>query len=309
MEIQDIKEEFMSAFTLRTIVLGLLCFFAVPHANSQFGTGQASIGVPPGRPDVLLLPLLAAQQSGQIRVLKVTDGKLFQMGGVKASRVVHPDMGAKKLTLNFTNSEPGAEFSQHVHDYSDDTFLVLAGKVDVRQGDSRKPLFEGQAAFVPSGQIHGTVTTGTGTTMISFQCPPDLALYTGARDSSRPGAAPPKGVITPGAVKLIDFSKTSGFFTSPAMGSKRAAAAYRKLQPGQTFSTRVEGDGEQMLFVWKGEISVKSKQRTYKAGERETVFFLGPNAVEVRNDSSAESVVIQVQAPPNSEFAAETGKP
>ena len=250
---------------------------------------------------VIVFPLLFAQPSGNspvIRVLKVTDGKLFQMGGVKAYRVVHPDMGAKKLTLNFATSEPGAEFSQHVHDYSDDTFLVLAGQVDVRQGDSRKPLFAGQAAFVPSGQIHGTVTTGTGTTMISFQCPPDLALYTGARDSSRPGAPPPKGVITPGAVKLVDFSNKNGFFTHPGMGSKRAAVAYRKLQPGETFSTRIDGDGEQLLFVWKGEVSVKSKQTLYKAGERETVFLSGPNAADVQNQSSAESVVIQVQAPP-----------
>src|SRR5262245_2793727 len=63
------------------------------------------------------------------------------------------------------------------YDSSDDTFLVLQGQVDVRQGDTRKPLITGQAAFVPSGQIHGTITTGTGTTiLISFQCPPDYAL-------------------------------------------------------------------------------------------------------------------------------------
>lgn len=252
---------------------------------------------------VILFPLLLAPQSGNmpvVRVLKVTDGKLFQMGGVKAYRVVHPDMGAKKLTLNFAVSEPGAEFSQHVHDYSDDTFLVLAGQADVRQGDSRKPLVAGQAAFVPSGQIHGTITTGTGATMISFQCPPDLALYTGARDSSRPGAAPPKGVITPGAVKLVDFSNKNGFFTHPGMGSKRVAVAYRKLQPGQAFSSRIDGDGEQLLFVWKGGVSVKTKQAAYKAGERETVFMSGSNTADVRNDSSAEAVVIQVQAPPPS---------
>ena len=246
------------------------------------------------------LPFLAAADGPIIRVLKVTDGKTFRMGGVTATRIVYPDMGAKKLTLNFAASEPGGEFAQHVHDYSDDTFLVLAGQADVRQGDSRKPLLVGQAAFVPSGQIHGTITTAAGTAMISFQCPPDLALYTGARDSSRPGAAPPKGVITPGAVQRLDFNKRNGFFTNPAMGSKRAAAAYHKLRPGATFSIRMDGDGEQLLFVWKGAVSMKSKQGLHKAGEREAVFMSGPVSAEIRNESTAEAVVIYVQAPPKS---------
>ena len=54
--------------------------------------------------------------------------------------MVYPDMGAKRLTFNYIESQPGDEFPQHVHDYSDDTFLVLQGQVDVRQGDSRRHL-------------------------------------------------------------------------------------------------------------------------------------------------------------------------
>ena len=236
-----------------------------------------------------------------IRVFKITDGIPFTMGKVDSRRILHPEMGAKKLTLNYAVSQPGHEFPQHVHDYSDDTFLVLQGQVDVRQGDSRKPLLTGQAAFVPSGQIHGTITTGTGTAiLISFQCPPDMVLYSGARDSSRPGAAPPKGVITPGAVKLLDFSNQNGFFVHPNMGSKRVAVAHRKLKPGEKFPTDVAEDGEQMLFVWKGALSVKSMQGVYTAGERETVFISGKNNLEVENSSSDQAIVIQVQAPPRS---------
>src|SRR5947209_17651463 len=112
-------------------------------------------------PFVLIGPLLAEPPS--IRVLKLSAAVRFQMGKVDSRRILHPDMGAKRITLNWAVSEPGDEFPQHVHDYSDDTFLVLQGQVDVRQGDSRKRLPTGQAAFVPSKQIHGTVTTGTGT--------------------------------------------------------------------------------------------------------------------------------------------------
>jgi mannose-6-phosphate isomerase-like protein (cupin superfamily) len=246
---------------------------------------------------LLIAPLLAQQPV--VKVLKLSDGVPFKMGKVDSRRILHPDMGAKRISLNWAVSEPGHEFPQHVHDYSDDTFLVLQGQVDVRQGDSRKPLPAGQAAFVPSKQVHGTITTGTGTAiLISFQCPPDLALYTGERDSSRPGAAAPKGVITPGAVQLRHFADKSGFFTYPQMGSKCVAAAHRKLQPGERFTAESAAGGEEFLFVWKGGVTVAIKDAKYQAGERETVFIQGAARPEVINSSKGEAIVIQVQAPP-----------
>lgn len=234
-----------------------------------------------------------------IRLLKITDGVPFKMGKVNSRRILHPDMGARKLTLNYVVSQPGNEFPQHVHDYSDDTFLVLQGQVDVRQGDSFRPLYTGQAAFVPSGQIHGTVTTGTGTAiLISFQCPPDMVLYSGARDSSRQGAAPPQGVITPGAVRLLDFSNRNGFFVNPQMGSLKVAVAHRTLKPGEKFSTDVAEDGEQMLFVWKGQLAVESGQTRFRVGERETLFVSEKQHLKIHNSSTDQVIVIQVQAPP-----------
>src|SRR5258706_6774857 len=137
---------------------------------------------------VLLLPLSAHAQS--IRVLKFADAQPFRMGEVTSNRLVHPGIGAKKTTLNYSVSKPGNEFAQHVHDYSDDTILVLEGEVDLRQGDTRHRFKAGECAFVPTGQIHGTVTAGTGEALIiSFPNPPDLIRYTGARDSTKPGAA------------------------------------------------------------------------------------------------------------------------
>ena len=234
-----------------------------------------------------------------VRVIRFAEGSPFQMGEVTSRRIVHPGLGAKKTTLNYSVSQPGAEFAQHVHDDSDDTILVLQGEVDLRQGDSRRRFRAGECAFVPAGQIHGTVTAGAGEAiMISFQNPPDLILYTGARDSKRPGAAPPKGVITPGAVKYLSFGDKNGFFTSAAMGSRRAAGAHRKLNPAESFKTKVDAGGEQLLFVWRGAIRVKDKTGSYSAGEKDTVFVTGPAELEVSAAPEQEAVVIQVQAPP-----------
>jgi mannose-6-phosphate isomerase-like protein (cupin superfamily) len=184
-----------------------------------------------------------------------------------------------------------------VHDHSDDTILVLKGAADLRQGDTRHPIPAGICAFVPAGQIHGTITTADGTVMISSQTPPDLILYTGARDSSLPGAAPPKGVITPGAVKYIPFAKVNGFFTHPGATGTRSAVARRELKAGQKFTTGIGKDGEQLLFVWSGEISVHGGGQDYTVGEKDTAFITGPNEVTV-SSSKAGAVVIEVQAPP-----------
>ncbi len=244
------------------------------------------------------LLLAAAAKAQPIRVIKFADAQPFRMGEVTSNRLVHPGLGAKKTTLNYSVSMPGNEFAQHVHDYSDDTILVLKGEVDLRQGDTKRRFKEGECAFVPTGQIHGTVTAGTGEAiMISFQNPPDLILYTGARDSKRPGAAQPKGDITPGAVKYLDFANKNGPFTEMKMGSTRASGSHRLLKKGQRFSSKVEGDGEQLLFAWKGVITVKDKAgTTYTANEKDTIFIQGAAQFEV-SAGSDETHVIQVQAP------------
>jgi quercetin dioxygenase-like cupin family protein len=236
--------------------------------------------------------------AGTIRIIRFSESKPFQMGSVTSRRIVHPDLGAKNLTLNLSVSQAGAEFAQHVHDGSDDTILVLQGEVDLRQGDSRRTFRTGECAFVPAGQIHGTITTGQGdNVMISFQTPPDLVLYTGARDSSKPGAAPPKGIITPGAVKYVNFDKRNGFFTEPGMGSMRGTGAHWKLERSNTFSTEVAPGGEQFLFVWRGAIQVIHEGKKYDVAEKDTALITGPAKLSVRGISD-ESTIIQVQAPP-----------
>lgn len=248
---------------------------------------------------ILLFLAVGAAFAQNIRVIKFSSSDPFRMGEVTSRRIIHPGLGAKKTTLNLSVSQNGAEFAQHVHDYSDDTILVLKGEVNLRQGESLHLFKTGEAAFVPTGQIHGTITAGTGdTTMISFQNPPDLILYTGARDSKRPGAAKPKGVITPGAVKYVRFDKKNGEFTNAALGSMRATGARFLLKKGKKFSTEVKDGGEQILFVWRGALKVTDAAgKVYEAGERDTVFVQGAAKIEVVAAADGQTEVIQVQAP------------
>jgi len=236
----------------------------------------------------------------QLRVITLADAVSFKMGRIEGKRMVYPDMGAKRLTFNYIESQPGDEFPQHVHDYSDDTFLVLQGQVDVRQGDSRRHLGTGHAAFVPNGQIHGTITTGTAKALlISFQAPPDLKLYSGERDSSKPGAKPPVGVITPGAVQLLEFQNKNGFFLHRGLGSQRVAVAYRTLKPGEEFQADLPVSGEGLLFVWKGGVTVQQGQSRHRLEATNLLFATNAGKVLVKNTTTAPSIVVQVQSPPD----------
>jgi quercetin dioxygenase-like cupin family protein len=237
----------------------------------------------------------------KLSVITLAGAVSFKMGRIEGKRMVYPDMGAKRLTFNYIESQPGDEFPQHVHDYSDDTFLVLQGQVDVRQGDSRRHLATGHAAFVPNGQIHGTITTGTGKALlISFQAPPDLKLYSGERDSSKPGAKPPVGVITPGAVQLLEFQNKNGFFLHRGLGSQRVAVAYRTLKAGEEFQAELPVSGEGLLFVWKGGVTVEQGQTRHRLEETNLLFATDAGKVLVKNTTAAPSIVVQVQSPPDS---------
>jgi quercetin dioxygenase-like cupin family protein len=250
-----------------------------------------------GMKSTLLMFVAASALFAQnIRVVKFSESDPFRMGEVTSRRIIHPGLGAKKTTLNLSVSKPGSEFAQHVHDYSDDTILVLDGEVNLRQGDSLHLFKSGECAFVPTGQIHGTITAGTSeATMISFQNPPDLILYTGARDSKRPGAAQPKGDITPGAVKYVRFRAKNGEFSGAKQGSNRATGSHLKLKRKESFQTTVAAEGEQVLFVWRGSLTVSDGAKTYTADERDTVFVQGTAKLNV-TASSDHTEVIQVQA-------------
>ncbi|MCC6263894.1 MAG: cupin domain-containing protein [Bryobacterales bacterium] len=252
-----------------------------------------------GGPSVAAQAPASAAATPGIRVVRFADSKPFKMGTVTSRRIIHPDLGAKNTTLNLSVSDPGAEFAQHTHGKSTDTILVLEGEVNLRQGPSLHLFKAGEAAFVPVGQIHGTITAGTGpAVMISFQNPPDLVLYTGARDSSKPNAAPVQGDITPGAVKYVNFREKNGQFVGPDQGATVVAAFHRKLRRNDTLQARVEHGGEAFFFVWRGAIQVSDGKKVYRAGERDTVFVSGEAKFTVSGDADGVTEVVQVQAPP-----------
>ena len=119
----------------------------------------------------------------EVRILKISEGQHFKMGTGENWRVVHPEMGAENITLNYAIHAPGAVFTPHVHEQSEDVIVVLEGKGEIRSGDRLLPFAAGDVLYVPPGVRHGTINTGDKPlVMFSCQAPPDPALYTGERD-------------------------------------------------------------------------------------------------------------------------------
>ena len=148
-----------------------------------------------------------------MQLLDLFAGRAFRMGKGDNWRIVHPEMGARRLTLNHGLHEPGQEFTQHLHDESEDMIVVLEGRGALRQGDTYTPIEAGEGIFVPVGEVHGTVNdSGAPARLISFQAPPDPALYAGKRDHGA-GASPLPPAGHRSEVRILTLAKGG-----PALG-------------------------------------------------------------------------------------------
>ena len=117
-----------------------------------------------------------------MQIRKMTDGRPFAMGKGDTRNVYGPHNGAKHLTFNYAKFEPGAAFTPHDHDASEDLILVLEGGGHIRIGDKRLPIETGDVILVSEGEFHGTIAGPDGLTCVSVQAPPDPKLFDGSRN-------------------------------------------------------------------------------------------------------------------------------
>ena len=230
----------------------------------------------------------------------------FQMGKGDSRNLVGPSTGAHDITLNYSVFQPGEEFPQHFHDGSADIFIVLEGGVSVRQGDVYTPISEGEFAYVPSPEVHGTVNTSAAeATLISFQAPPDQALYRGERDPSQTGTTPrpPENHQTTVRIDRLasgDVCAQGETQTwapaSPATGTAEMRLDYYELGQGGHIETPAAPDKEAVWFVWSGEVSIAAGGDVLLAATHEGAWIPAGEAQTVRNDANRPARLIRCQA-------------
>ena len=229
----------------------------------------------------------------------------FQMGKGDSRNLVGPSTGAQDITLNYSVFQADEEFPQHFHEESADIFIVLEGGVSVRQGDSYTPITAGQFAYVPSPEVHGTVnTSGAEATLISFQAPPDQALYRGERDPSKTGTTPrpPDNHQTTVRIDNLasgDAAQEGKISTwapaSPATGTPEMRLDYYELGQGGQLEA-APNDKEAVWFVWDGEVSITAGGDTLRASRHEGAFIPSGESQTVRNDRDETARLIRCQS-------------
>ena len=234
-----------------------------------------------------------------MQILNLEKGIFFQMGKGQNWRVVHPDMGAKQLTLNHGLHAPGQEFTQHIHGETEDAIVILEGEASMRQGDMLTPLRAGEVIFVPCNEVHGTVNTSDHPMrVISFQSPPDMSLYRGERDRSSEETPKPKAGHR-SAVQVSDMTKGGPVFGKPGdwrsvissdRGAKHLALDYIELGAGEEFEHK-PGPTEGIYVLISGKAEVEAGSDNWSLDTHD-VILLEPGDTFSLSQSGDEPVML-----------------
>jgi quercetin dioxygenase-like cupin family protein len=235
-----------------------------------------------------------------MKVTNLESGTPFSMGKGKNWSVLNPDSGADSITLNHAIHGAGHEFPQHIHDSSIDIILVLEGAVSLRQGEFYTSLESGEAALVPSGEVHGTVnTSGAEARLISFQIPPDIALYRGERNKADNETPKPQAGET-STVEIVNLKKGGPSFSSGAQvrsvfsavkSSPSAKLDWISLESGDTYSYINEGP-EAVVIVLSGQAALKTGGGEQDISRFDAVFLKGPETLSLEGKGSGGASLI-----------------
>ena len=235
-----------------------------------------------------------------MQILSLTSGESFTMGKGKNWRVIHPGMGAKWITLNHALHDVGNEFVQHIHDQSDDIIVVLDGDVSLRQGSAYTLAKKGESLMIPAGEVHGTVNTGKKTArMVSFQSPPDMALYSGERNKSQYERPIPSRNRVSGVLVVRMESGSPDFRTScdwrrvfsPEHGSSRMELWSGALKSDETIDLAENGH-EGVFIVGKGALLLSSGTLPgSRLPEGAVVFLMHGDAINLKCQTKTANVI------------------
>ena len=162
--------------------------------------------------------------------------------------------------------------------------------------------------FVPSYEVHGTVnTTDKPARLMSFQSPPDMALYRGERDHSSSVGSPDIPKPENGhrsAVQIITMAKGGPVFgdlgfwrsvVSPERGSKHLAMDYIKLGSGESFDHEpVSTEG--IYVLTDGKAVVKSGGNKWELVTYDVIFLVGNDRFSLSQIGDAPTTLVHCWA-------------
>jgi quercetin dioxygenase-like cupin family protein len=239
-----------------------------------------------------------------MKILNLEGGTPFSMGKGKNWSILNPQAGARQITLNHSLHAGGHEFPQHIHDESVDVIVVLEGEVQLRQGSFYTPLAAGEAALVPAGEVHGTVNrSGRAARLMSFQLPPDPALYRGERNKAEAETPRPRAG-SQSAVQIAALAKGGPRFAegplvrtvfSPHNGSDRALLEAVSLEPEQPYEHT--NDGNETVFVLlEGEAEFTGQEGQKQLSRFDVLFLNAHERISLRRAGGEKALLVRCSA-------------
>ena len=182
--------------------------------------------------------------------------------------------------------------------------VVLEGSGVLRQGDTYTPIESGEGIFVPVGEVHGTVNdSGPPARLISFQSPPDPALYAGKRDHGA-GASPLPPAGHRSEARILTLAKGGPALGEPGdwrcivsagQGARHLGLDYMRLSAREelshtapsaeevfvvlTGSATVQADGERLPLARHGVASLQHGDRLVLRTGAEPITLIRCNAL------------------------------
>ena len=94
--------------------------------------------------------------------------------GVTSQEIAGAILGAKSCEVKLGVYEAGGRSIVHFHPYSEHVLYILEGQLTVVDGEKREATaFQGQALYVPAGELHMAENRGGGRTRyIAVTAPP-----------------------------------------------------------------------------------------------------------------------------------------
>jgi putative monooxygenase len=114
------------------------------------------------------------------------EAPLNERGGQVSRLLFAPQLGSTRLAVTWVRGEPGSQQSLHVHDDSEQVYVVIRGRGLMIVDDEAVEVDAGSAVLIPLGAKHAIRNTGTEPLeYISATAPPFPAEIRG--DTWQPG--------------------------------------------------------------------------------------------------------------------------
>jgi mannose-6-phosphate isomerase-like protein (cupin superfamily) len=109
-----------------------------------------------------------------VRLRRLSEAHVEERGRLRSHFLLDAgDLGSKSLSVTWVDVPPGAEQRAHLHEESEQVYVIVRGHGRMQVAGDEEDVTEGDLVFIPPGAQHGIVNDGDETLVyVSAASPP-----------------------------------------------------------------------------------------------------------------------------------------